>query len=134
MSIWTDLIGWLLEQNEVLGAWASVVQLIGIPVAIGVYGLNKRRERLDREYGTYHALDDKYIEYLKLAVKESPQTASLHMKLGNALEEAKAYGKAVQQWRMVLDLEPDHPERTQLLNLIKKHVHSLAQRNADKAS
>ena len=77
---------------------------------------------------------DKYIEFLKLAVKESPQMASLHMKLGNALEEDKAYGEAVQQWRMVLDLEPDHRDRTQLLNLIKKHVHSLAQRNAEKAA
>jgi tetratricopeptide (TPR) repeat protein len=77
---------------------------------------------------------DKYVEFLKLAVRESPQTASLHMKLGNALEEGKAYGEAVQQWRMVLDLEPDHPQRTQLLNLIKKHVHTLAQRNADKAT
>ena len=56
------------------------------------------------------------------------------MKLGNALEEAKAHREAVQQWRMVLDLEPDHPKRTQLLNLIKKHVHSLAQRNVDKAT
>ena len=75
---------------------------------------------------------DRYIEYLKLAVRESPQTASLHLKLGNALEENKAYADAVQQWRMVLDLEPDHPNRTKLLNLIKKHVHTLAQRTADK--
>jgi tetratricopeptide (TPR) repeat protein len=77
---------------------------------------------------------NKYIEYLKLAVRESPQTASLHLKLGNALEETKAYAGAVQQWRMVLDLEPDHPKRTQLLNLIKKHVHSLAHKGVDKAS
>jgi len=68
---------------------------------------------------------DRYIEYLKLAVGESPQNVSLHMKLGNALEETRAYAEAVQQWRMVLDLEPDHPNRTRLLNLIKKHVHSL---------
>ena len=75
---------------------------------------------------------DKYIKYLKLAVHESPQAAALHMKLGSALEEAKDYGKAVQQWRMVLDLEPDHPQRTKLLNLIKKHVHTLSQKNANK--
>ncbi len=72
---------------------------------------------------------DNYIKYLKLAVHESPQTASLHMKLGNALEEAKTFGPAVQQWRMVLDLEPDHADRTKLLNLIKKHAHTLAQKN-----
>lgn len=43
-------------------------QLVGIPVAIVLYGLNKRKERLDREYGTYDELDDKYIEYLKLCL------------------------------------------------------------------
>lgn len=63
---------------------------------------------------------DKYIEYLTLAVQQNPQTASLHMKLASALEEARRYDKAVEQWRMVLDLEPDHPSRTDLLNLIKK--------------
>lgn len=75
---------------------------------------------------------DRYIQYMKLAVRENPQTASLHMKLGDALEESKAYNEAVQQWRMVLDLEPDHPKRTELLNLIKKHVHTIAQRNTNK--
>lgn len=63
---------------------------------------------------------DKYIEYLSLAVQQSPQTASLHLKLASALEEARRYDKAIEQWRMVLDLEPDHPRRTDLLNLIKK--------------
>ncbi|MGY8770651.1 MAG: tetratricopeptide repeat protein [Pirellulales bacterium] len=77
---------------------------------------------------------EKYNKYLKLAVHESPQTAALHMKLGNALEEAKNYADAVQQWRMVLDLEPDHSQRTELLNLIKKHVHTLTQNSANKST
>jgi tetratricopeptide (TPR) repeat protein len=64
---------------------------------------------------------DKYIEHLAMAVNESPQTTSLHLKLGNAFEDARKYENAVQQWRLVLDLEPDHPERTRLLNLIRKH-------------
>jgi tetratricopeptide (TPR) repeat protein len=64
---------------------------------------------------------DKYIEHLAMAVDESPQTTSLHLKLGNAFEDARKYENAVQQWRLVLDLEPDHPERTRLLNLIRKH-------------
>ncbi len=63
---------------------------------------------------------DKYIEYLSLAVQQNPQTSSLHLKLASALEEARKYDKAIEQWRMVLDLEPDHPQRTELLNLIKK--------------
>jgi tetratricopeptide (TPR) repeat protein len=64
---------------------------------------------------------DKYTEYLALAVQESPENVSLHLKLGYGYEEAQQYAEAVQQWRMVLDLEPEHPDRTKLLNLIKKY-------------
>jgi tetratricopeptide (TPR) repeat protein len=64
---------------------------------------------------------DQYITYLAKAVAESPRTASLHLKLGNAFEEGEQYDKAIEQWQMVLDLEPDHPHRTRLLNQIEKH-------------
>jgi len=64
---------------------------------------------------------DNYIKHLALAVNESPQTTSLHLKLANAYEEARQYEEAVQQWRLVLDLEPEHPQRTNLLNMIRKH-------------
>jgi tetratricopeptide (TPR) repeat protein len=62
-----------------------------------------------------------YIHYLAKAVGESPRTASLHLKLGNAYEEAQQYDQAIEQWQMVLDLEPDHPQRNPLLNRIQKH-------------
>lgn len=64
---------------------------------------------------------DEYIKYLDKAVQESPETASLHLKLGHAFEESQEYAKAVAQWQMVLDLESDHPERMELLNLIGKY-------------
>jgi len=64
---------------------------------------------------------DRYIHYLEKAVTASPQTASLHLKLGNAYREAKQYKKLVVQYRMVLDLEPDHPKRLALLNLIGQY-------------
>jgi len=54
-------------------------------------------------------------------VAASPQTASLHLKLGSAYEEARKYHLAVVQWQLVLDLESDHPQRMKLLNLIGKH-------------
>jgi tetratricopeptide (TPR) repeat protein len=63
---------------------------------------------------------EEYIRYLAMAVAETPQTASLHLKLGDAHEEAQDYATAVTEWRMVLDLEPDHPQRLKLLNLIEK--------------
>lgn len=62
----------------------------------------------------------KYIEFLAKAVDETPENAALHLKLGNAYEEARAYDKAKAQWRMVLDLEPDHSQRMRLLNLLAK--------------
>ena len=64
---------------------------------------------------------ENYIGFLELAVAESPQVASLHLKLGHAYEEAQQRIKAMAQWRMVLDLEPDHPQRMELLNLLEKH-------------
>jgi tetratricopeptide (TPR) repeat protein len=64
---------------------------------------------------------DKYIHFLAKGVSVSPQTASLHLKLGNAYEEARQYDKAMVQWQMVLDLEPDHAQRMKLLNLIAKY-------------
>ena len=64
---------------------------------------------------------DRYLDFLSKAVAESPQTASLHLKLGNAYEESLQYGQAISQWRMVLDLEPDHPQRMTLLNQIDKY-------------
>ena len=70
---------------------------------------------------------DKYIEFLEKAVQESPETASLHLRLGYAYEEAQQYAKAISQWQMVLDLEPDHPKRMELLNLIGKYRQQLAE-------
>ncbi|MBN2477178.1 MAG: tetratricopeptide repeat protein [Pirellulales bacterium] len=64
---------------------------------------------------------DKYVEYLVRAVAESSQTTSLHLKLGYAYEEARKHEQAMAQWQMVLDLEPDHPQRIELLNLIEKY-------------
>jgi tetratricopeptide (TPR) repeat protein len=60
----------------------------------------------------------KYIEFLGKAIDATPENAALHLKLGNAYEEARAYDKAKVQWRMVLELEPDHPQRMRLLNLL----------------
>jgi tetratricopeptide (TPR) repeat protein len=68
----------------------------------------------------------KYIEFLASAVAENPQTASLHLKLGDAHEEAEEHHQALAQWQMVLDLEPDHPQRMKLLNLIQKYRNGVA--------
>ena len=52
----------------VLEIIALSATIIGIPVYIYIYYKEKKRERLDREYGTYNALDDKYIDFLRLCI------------------------------------------------------------------
>ncbi|QOV91110.1 tetratricopeptide repeat protein [Humisphaera borealis] len=75
---------------------------------------------------------EKHIEYLIKAVGQSPQTASLHLSLGSAYEEAQKYEQAVTQWKMVLDLEPEHPRRIELTNLIGKYAGMKAEQPATK--
>ena len=75
-----------------------------------------------------------YIKYLSLAVDQSPQNASLHLQLGNAYQDDQQFAKAVTQWKMVLDLEPDHPQRLELFNRIAKSSNLAATQPATKAN
>jgi predicted permease len=51
----------------VLEAAVAVVNLLGVPAAIAVFALSKRRERIDRESGTYATLSQQYLDFLRLA-------------------------------------------------------------------
>jgi Flp pilus assembly protein TadD len=60
-----------------------------------------------------------YLRCLQLAVDESPESAELHYLLGNALYEAGRKVEASRHWRLALELEPDHPDRSRMLELIR---------------
>ncbi|HUU81885.1 MAG TPA: tetratricopeptide repeat protein [Phycisphaerae bacterium] len=60
-----------------------------------------------------------YIRYLELAAKEAPASADLHYLLGNALFEAGRTADASRQWRLTLELEPDHADRERMLELVR---------------
>ena len=64
------------------GLLSDVVTLIGVPVAIILYFRENKRQRREREYGTYHALDDKYIDYLK-TVLDHPGLNMMYIPLAN---------------------------------------------------
>ena len=49
--------------KNVLEILSYVVILLGIPAGLFQYYKKSRKEILDREYGTYNALDEKYLEY-----------------------------------------------------------------------
>lgn len=57
--------------NLYLEIASSLTALLGIPVAIYIYLQEKKRERKEREYGTYNSLDDKYIEFLNLCLNNT---------------------------------------------------------------
>lgn len=46
-----------------------VVTLLGVPAAIFIYSREQRLQREEREYGTYDALDEKYIELQQLCIE-----------------------------------------------------------------
>ena len=70
----------------------------------------------------YQAKGDhnRYIEYLKQAVATNPISASLHLMLGEACWQASLRKQAVEQYKLVLELEPDHADRVKLLNRIRE--------------
>ena len=48
-------------------SYAAVV--VGVPAGLLQYFLTVKKEQQDREYGTYNALDEKYIEFEKLCLQ-----------------------------------------------------------------
>lgn len=54
--------------NPFLETLTYLVSILGAPIAIWLFFREKRKERLDREYGTYNTLDDKYVEFLNLCL------------------------------------------------------------------
>ncbi len=54
---------------DYLDAISKIVVILGLPLAFIQYRITKKKERRDREYGTYNALDEKYIEYQELCLQ-----------------------------------------------------------------
>lgn len=56
-----------------LGEWMNILSnitvILGFPIALLVFIYDRRKERKEREYGTYHALDEKYKEFLSMCME-----------------------------------------------------------------
>jgi tetratricopeptide (TPR) repeat protein len=61
----------------------------------------------------------KYIENLAKAVTENPLSARLHLTLADAYWLDNRHQNAIEQYKLVLELEPDHAARVRLLNRIR---------------
>ena len=65
-----------LETQQWLEATANIVTSLGIVfatgsliVAVWTYRAERRKERREREYGTYDDLDNKYVEFMYVCTK-----------------------------------------------------------------
>lgn len=47
---------------------ADLIVLIGAPIAVLNYVHSEKQKRMERQYGTYDALDDKYIDFQKMCL------------------------------------------------------------------
>lgn len=56
------------ELKDLLEILSLIATTLGVPIAIAIFFNEKRKERRDREYGTYNALDDKYLDFLNLCL------------------------------------------------------------------
>jgi len=56
------------ELSQYLEIATFVITILGLPAAIFIYLAEQKLQRDEREYGTYDALDDKYIEIQQLCL------------------------------------------------------------------
>jgi len=54
---------------DYLDAASKIIVILGLPLAYIQYRIAKRKEKRDREYGTYNALDEKYLEFQRLCLE-----------------------------------------------------------------
>jgi hypothetical protein len=54
------------ELKEISEVASYLTIVLGLPLALYQYRRKTYKEQLDREYGTYNALDEKYLEFVRL--------------------------------------------------------------------
>jgi hypothetical protein len=56
----------IAELKDIAEVLSHATVVLGFPVAIYQYRRSKLKEQSDREYGTYNALDEKYLDFQKM--------------------------------------------------------------------
>lgn len=90
-------MSWLITYKEHFESISYLVTLLGIPIAIVLFFLEKRKERITRELEIYASAHDRYVEYLKLCL-ERPDLDGFDLPQNGV--EAKACG--IEHERIIL--------------------------------
>ena len=64
------MLNFLKDYAWFISLISELIVLIGAPLAIFNYINSVKQERIDRQYGTYDALDDKYIDFQKMCLEK----------------------------------------------------------------
>jgi len=62
-------MNYFLMVKDICEVLSYLAVIVGIPIAIHQYRQAKKKEQADREYGTYNALDEKYLEYQSICLE-----------------------------------------------------------------
>ena len=57
--------------KDILEMLSYIIVIISFPTSMYMYYSAKIKEKIDRDYGTYDALDEKYIDFQKLCLQYS---------------------------------------------------------------
>ncbi|MBI5677290.1 MAG: hypothetical protein HZC52_02075 [Planctomycetes bacterium] len=110
------------DMKSLLDIGVAVVNLVGVPVAIVLFFITKRRERLEREYGTYNSLDEKYIDYLRICV-QNPNLDVFDLPMPNYKPTPELRWQELQVFSMLIAIL----ERAYLMYRDKSHAIRQAQ-------
>jgi hypothetical protein len=107
---------------EWLEAASYVVTIVGLPMAIGVFFYEQRRERQNEEEEIYQRLSDEYAEFLKLVL----QNADLQLTRVE-VDESALSAEQLERRRILLELLVSIFERSYLL-VYEEHMKRQTQR------
>lgn len=106
--------------NDFDGYLAKVKKAIELDEKVYGHTLVEAYQAVAGHYGKMEDLP-RQIEHLMRCIEEEPSNATFHRSLGDAYLKQEDFAKAVEQWKLVLEINPDHPEQMTLMNLINKH-------------
>lgn len=64
------MLEFIKEYSWIVGVLTDITVLIGVPLAIVKYFKSVKEDKIEKQYDTYDALDEKYIEFQKLCLSK----------------------------------------------------------------
>lgn len=63
-------MNWFISNIQFFELLSYIILIISAPIAVITYIISDNKEKADRQFGTYDALDDKFIEFQMLCLEK----------------------------------------------------------------